>query len=61
MLQSGSFFTPELDPQESGFEFWDEVTGFVADRARRDPAAPERAVGRDDRAARRRRTTPTTG
>ncbi len=30
MLQSGSFFTPELDPQESGFEFWDEVTGFVA-------------------------------
>jgi enterochelin esterase family protein len=30
MLQSGSFFTPELDPQESGFEFWDDVTGFVA-------------------------------
>lgn len=30
LLQSGSFFTPELDPQESGFAFWDEVTGFVA-------------------------------
>jgi enterochelin esterase family protein len=30
MLQSGSFFTPELDPQESAFEFWDDVTGFVA-------------------------------
>jgi enterochelin esterase family protein len=29
-LQSGSFFTPALDPQESGFEFWSEVTGFVA-------------------------------
>lgn len=29
-LQSGSFFTPALDPQESGFEFWREVTGFVA-------------------------------
>ncbi len=29
-LQSGSFFTPELDAQESGFEFWSEVTGFVA-------------------------------
>jgi enterochelin esterase family protein len=30
LLQSGSFFTPELDPQESGFEFWHQVTGFVA-------------------------------
>jgi enterochelin esterase family protein len=29
-LQSGSFFTPELDPQESGFEQWRQVTGFVA-------------------------------
>jgi enterochelin esterase-like enzyme len=28
-LQSGSFFTPRLDRQESGFEFWREVTGFV--------------------------------
>ncbi|TDO34716.1 enterochelin esterase family protein [Kribbella sp. VKM Ac-2527] len=28
-LQSGSFFTPETDPQESGFEFYAEVTGFV--------------------------------
>lgn len=30
MLQSGSFFTPELDGQESGFAHWDRVTGFVA-------------------------------
>jgi enterochelin esterase-like enzyme len=29
-LQSGSFFTPDLDRQESGFEYWHEVTGFVA-------------------------------
>jgi enterochelin esterase-like enzyme len=28
-LQSGSFFTPETDPQEAGFEFYAEVTGFV--------------------------------
>jgi enterochelin esterase-like enzyme len=29
-LQSGSYFTQELDPQESGFESWPQVTGFVA-------------------------------
>ena len=28
-LQSGSFFTPETDPQESKFEFYALVTGFV--------------------------------
>ncbi|MET9269315.1 alpha/beta hydrolase-fold protein [Kribbella sp. NPDC003557] len=28
-LQSGSFFTPQTDPQESKFEFYAEVTGFV--------------------------------
>jgi enterochelin esterase-like enzyme len=28
-LQSGSFFTPETDPQESRFEFFAEVSGFV--------------------------------
>jgi enterochelin esterase family protein len=28
-LQSGSFFTTETDPQESRFEFYAEVTGFV--------------------------------
>lgn len=28
-LQSGSFFTPDLDPQESGFEYWTEITSFV--------------------------------
>jgi pimeloyl-ACP methyl ester carboxylesterase len=30
MLQSGSFFTPVLDPQESGYPFFDRVVGFVA-------------------------------
>ena len=30
LLQSGSFFTAELDGQESGFAHWDAVTGFVA-------------------------------
>ncbi|MFI5736228.1 alpha/beta hydrolase [Kribbella sp. NPDC051587] len=28
-LQSGSFFTPDTDPQESRFEFYAEVTSFV--------------------------------
>ncbi|MEV6283049.1 alpha/beta hydrolase-fold protein [Kribbella sp. NPDC051770] len=28
-LQSGSFFTLTTDPQESGFEYYAEVTGFV--------------------------------
>lgn len=39
-LQSGSFFTPELDPQESGFEYWREVTGFVASVRAARHAAP---------------------
>jgi enterochelin esterase family protein len=30
VLQSGSFFTPETDPQESGFEHFAEVTAFVS-------------------------------
>lgn len=30
LLQSGSFFTPELDPQESGFSGFRAVTEFVA-------------------------------
>jgi enterochelin esterase-like enzyme len=30
MLQSGSFFTPELDPQESEFGYFEQVTSFVA-------------------------------
>jgi enterochelin esterase family protein len=29
-LQSGSFFTPESDPQESGFSGFEAVTAFVA-------------------------------
>jgi enterochelin esterase family protein len=39
-LQAGSFFTAELDPQESGFEFWAEVTGFVASLLDASTAAP---------------------
>jgi len=30
VLQSGSFFTPELDAQESGYPQFDRVVGFVA-------------------------------
>ena len=30
VLQSGSFFTPELDPQESDYPQFDRVVGFVA-------------------------------
>ncbi len=41
LLQSGSFFTPELDPQESDFESWDEVTGFVASLLAATRAAPD--------------------
>lgn len=42
LLQSGSFFTPDTDPQESGFEFFTEVTGFVAEvlAATEAPATP---------------------
>jgi enterochelin esterase family protein len=39
-LQSGSFFTPELDPQEAGFEYWAEVTSFVATVLAAQSAAP---------------------
>jgi enterochelin esterase-like enzyme len=39
-LQSGSYFTPEHDPQESGFEFWPQVTGFVATVHAAQHAAP---------------------
>lgn len=44
MLQSGSFFTPELDPQERGFEHWGEVTGFVASLLAASTAAPDAPV-----------------
>ena len=30
-LQSGSYFTDDLDPQESGYPRWDEVTAFVSE------------------------------
>ncbi len=39
-LQSGSFFTAQLDPQESGFEHWREVTGFVSSVRAATQAAP---------------------
>ena len=39
-LQSGSFFTADLDPQESGFDHWREVTGFVASVRAASQAAP---------------------
>jgi enterochelin esterase-like enzyme len=40
-LQSGSFFTASLDPQESGFEHWREVTGFVASVHAAEQASPD--------------------
>jgi len=43
-LQSGSFFTADLDPQESGFEFWSEVTGFVASVRAAAQASPDAPV-----------------
>ncbi|GAA2012496.1 hypothetical protein JL107_06290 [Nakamurella flavida] len=36
-LQSGSFFTPDLDPQESDFRFFGQITAFV----RRTAAGPD--------------------
>lgn len=41
LLQSGSFFTPETDPQESAFARWAEVTGFVSEVHADDAAAAE--------------------
>jgi enterochelin esterase-like enzyme len=41
VLQSGSFFTARHDPQESGFEHWREVTGFVASVQAATQAAPD--------------------
>jgi len=43
LLQSGSFFTEDLDPQEAGFEHWASVTNFVStvlDAERAAPGAP---------------------
>jgi enterochelin esterase-like enzyme len=45
LLQSGSFFTPELDPQESGFSRFAEVISFVSEVAAADhDPAPVPAV-----------------
>jgi enterochelin esterase-like enzyme len=45
-LQSGSFFTPETDPQESDFEHYAEVTGFVSSvlGATEPPSRPQVAL-----------------
>ncbi len=45
-LQSGSFFTLTTDPQESGFEYYAEVTGFVNQvlAATSAPSTPEVAM-----------------
>ena len=40
MLQSGSFFTPALDPQESDYGYFGQVTGFVATVLAARQAAP---------------------
>jgi enterochelin esterase-like enzyme len=42
LLQSGSFFVPELDGQESGHGGWGRITAFVAEvlQARRAPSDP---------------------
>jgi len=40
MLQSGSFFTPDLDPQESAYAHFGQVTGFVATVLAARQAAP---------------------
>jgi enterochelin esterase family protein len=46
-LQSGSFFTPELDAQESGYSHWKPVTTFVAKvlRANEAPSTPPSTIG----------------
>ena len=47
MLQSGSFFTPAFDPQEAGYGYFGQVTGFVAtvlDSQQAAPGAPEVAM-----------------
>ncbi len=46
-LQSGSFFTPELDAQESGFAQWKPITGFVRslhDATQAAPGAPRTTI-----------------
>ncbi|GAA3454379.1 alpha/beta hydrolase [Dactylosporangium matsuzakiense] len=46
-LQSGSFFTAELDPQESGFPYFRRILAFVR-RARPVPARVVLTCGRDE-------------
>ena len=56
LLQSGSFFTPDLDPQESGYEHFKEVTGFVRSVLAATVRRPGRAA--DDPHLRHRRGEP---
>jgi enterochelin esterase-like enzyme len=46
-LESGSFFTPELDAQESGYAHWKPVTTFVAAvlQAAEAPSTPPSTIG----------------
>lgn len=43
--QSGSFFRPDLDPQESGHPRFDEITAWVAEAGSRARGTPRMAVG----------------
>lgn len=45
LLQSGSFFTPELDAQESGYANWGSVTRFVASVLATRPAPSTLPIG----------------
>ena len=40
LLQSGSFFTPDTDPQEEQFAHWEAVVGFVSTVQDEVPARP---------------------
>ena len=45
LLQSGSFFVPDLDGQESGYGGWGRITGFVAEVLRAERAPIDLPVG----------------
>ena len=61
VLQSGSFFTPVLDPQESGYAQFDQVVGFVASLPRVDRGTRGVPAGGLHLRYSPRRTSPTTG
>jgi enterochelin esterase-like enzyme len=43
--QSGSFFTPELDPQEASYPYFTDVTNAVAGIAHREPGGHRLRIG----------------